>query len=452
MIARARSLLVFSDNINISELIDQMNYSETIEYLYSLLPMYQRVGTPAYKPGLDNIKKLCQALGNPQNDFPTIHIAGTNGKGSTSHYIASILQSAGYKNVGLHTSPHLKDFRERIKINGQLISEEEIIDFVAKQKDIIEQVDASFFELSVAMAFYYFSKHHCEIAVIETGMGGRLDSTNILNPILSVITNISFDHIATLGDTLEKIAFEKAGIIKPGIPVVIGETHPETKPVFLKKATESNSPVYFADDIYSVEMIVNDKNGLVVDVLRDSKPYLKALHSELRGLYQLKNIATVLCAVDRLIEQGYRISEENIRQGMAHVVSQTGLLGRWQTINTSPLTIADTGHNEAGIKEILQQLKTISYKKLHFVMGVVKDKDPGLVLKLLPEDAVYYFCKAAIPRALDEKELMEIAAGFGLKGQAFPNVKEALESARSNVSENDLVFVGGSTFVVAEAI
>jgi len=429
-----------------------MNYSETIEYLYSLLPIYQRVGAPAYKPGLENIKKFCDALGNPQQNFPAIHIAGTNGKGSTSHYLASILQSAGYKNVGLHTSPHLKDFRERIKINGYLISEDEVVDFVAKYKDIIEQVDASFFELSVAMAFYFFSKHNCEIAVIETGMGGRLDSTNIITPILSVITNISFDHMATLGDTLDKIAFEKAGIIKPGIPVVIGETQPETKPVFINKAKECKSPIYFADDIYTVRLASNDRNGLVVDVLKDSRDYLKALRSELRGVYQLKNIPTVLCAVDRLVEMKYVITEEHIRQGIAHVILQTGLLGRWQTISTSPLTIADTGHNEAGIKEIVTQLKTVPYKKLHFVFGVVKDKDPALVLGLLPKDATYYFCKAAIPRALDENELMQIATGFGLKGTAYPNVKEALESARSNASENDLIFVGGSTFVVAEAI
>jgi len=429
-----------------------LNYAETIEYLYSLLPIYQRVGAPAYKPGLENIKKLCEVLGNPQNDFPSIHIAGTNGKGSTSHYLASILQSAGYKNVGLHTSPHLKDFRERIKINGKLISEEEVIEFVANNKNIIETLDCSFFELSVSMAFYFFAKYHCEIAVIETGLGGRLDSTNIITPILSVITNISFDHMATLGDTLEKIAFEKAGIIKPGVPVVIGETQTETKPIFINKAKECNSPIYFADAIYSAKPSNENNSILVVDILKNNKDHIKGLHSELPGLYQLKNIQTVLCATDRLKEAGYIINDESIRNGLANVVTQTGLLGRWQTLSISPLTIADTGHNEAGIKEIVQQLKTIPYKKLHFVFGVVKDKDPALVLDLLPKDAIYYFCKADIPRALDEDELMQIASGFGLKGTAYPNVKEALESARSNASENDMVFIGGSTFVVAEAI
>ena len=429
-----------------------MTYPETIEYLYSLLPIYQRLGAPAYKPGLKNIQLLCDALGNPQNDFPCIHIAGTNGKGSVSHFIASILQSAGYKNVGLHTSPHLKDFRERIKISGADISEKEVIDFVASHKELIESLDCSFFELSVAMAFYFFSKAKCDVAVIETGMGGRLDSTNIINPVLSVITNISFDHMALLGDTLEKIAFEKAGIIKPGVPVVIGETQAETTPVFIKKAEECNSPIYFADAIYSASVADNANSHFSVTIFKNGENYITDLHPELRGLYQLKNIQTVLCAVDKLNEAGYTISKEHAIHGIENVVTQTKLLGRWQTLSTSPLTIADTGHNEAGIQEVLQQLKTVPYKKLHFVMGVVKDKDPALVLKLLPKDASYYFCKANIPRALDENELLDIAIGIGLKGTAYPNVTEALKAARSNASENDLVFVGGSTFVVAEAL
>ncbi len=433
-----------------------MNYSETIEYLYSLLPIYQRVGAPAYKPGLKNIELLCAEIGNPQNNFPTIHIAGTNGKGSTSHYIASILQSAGYKNVGLHTSPHLKDFRERIKISGAMISEQDVVDFVARYKGVIEHIDCSFFELSVAMAFYFFAKAKCDVAVIEVGMGGRLDSTNIITPVLSVITNISFDHMALLGDTLEKIAFEKAGIIKPNIPVVIGETQAETKPVFLKKAEECNAPIYFADDIYKTtnpgNSTENKKPYLVVDILKNGKTYISGLYSELVGSYQLKNIQTVFCAVDKLNETGYAISKEQAIHGIKNVITQTQLLGRWQTLSTNPLIIADTGHNEAGIKEVLNQLKTIPYKKLHFVFGIVKDKDPATVLKLLPKDATYYFSKANIPRSLDENELMEIAAGFGLKGKAYPNVKEALESARSNASENDIVFVGGSTFIVAEAL
>ncbi len=436
--------------------IHSMTYAEVLEYLYNRLPIYQRVGAPAYKPGLENIKLLCEALGNPQNNFPCIHIAGTNGKGSVSHYLASILQSAGYKNVGLHTSPHLKDFRERIKINRNDISEQDVIDFVARYKDLIERIDSSFFELSVAMAFYFFSKAKCDVAVIEVGMGGRLDSTNIINPILSVITNISFDHVATLGNTLEKIAFEKAGIIKPNIPVVIGETRPETKPVFLKKAAECKSAISFADTMYSVDTPrhINENNRayLLVDVLKNGENYITDLHSELIGLYQLKNIQTVLCAVDRLNEAGYTIRKEHVIDGVKNVITQTKLLGRWQILSISPLSIADTGHNEAGIKEIVQQLKTISYKKLHFVFGVVKDKDPAPVLKLLPKNAVYYFCKAGIPRALDENELIEIASKIGLKGSAYPTVKEALKAAQSNAKENDIIFIGGSTFVVAEAI
>jgi dihydrofolate synthase / folylpolyglutamate synthase len=433
-----------------------LNYAETIEYLYKLLPIYQRVGAPAYKPGLKNIQLLCDALGNPQNNFPSIHIAGTNGKGSVSHYIASILQSAGYKNVGLHTSPHLKDFRERIKINGIDIAEQDVIDFIETYKDLIEKTDSSFFELSVAMAFYFFSMAKCEVAVIETGMGGRLDSTNIITPVLSVITNISFDHVAILGDTLEKIAFEKAGIIKPDVPVVIGETASETKPVFLKKAAECHSIIYFADDIYAaVNPIHENKNGktfLSVDIIKNGTIYIPNLCSELIGLYQLKNIPTVLCAIDRLIEIGYTITIEHIVNGIENVVTQTGLLGRWQILSNKPLTIADTGHNEAGIKEVLQQLKTVPYKKLHFVFGVVKDKDPTPVLELLPKNATFYFCKANIPRSLDENELAEIASEFGIKGAAFSSVNEAVKAAQKNAGDGDLVFIGGSTFVVAEAI
>jgi dihydrofolate synthase / folylpolyglutamate synthase len=433
-----------------------MTYSETIEYLYQLLPIYQRVGAPAYKPGLKNIQLLCEELGNPQHDFPTIHIAGTNGKGSVSHYIASILQSAGYKNAGLHTSPHLKDFRERIKINGNDIPEQDVIDFITTNKELIERIDSSFFELSVAMAFYFFSKAKCEIAVIETGMGGRLDSTNIIMPVLSVITNISFDHVAILGDTLEKIAFEKAGIIKPDIPVVIGETQIETKPVFLKKAAECHSKIYFADDIFSAinprQLNKNGKTILFVDIFKNGTVYLKDLKSELIGLYQLKNIPAVLCAIDRLIESGYHITPENIIHGIEKVVTQTKLLGRWQILGHNPLTIADTGHNEAGIKEVLHQLKSVDYNNLHFVFGVVKDKDPSPVLKLLPKNAIYYFCKANIPRALDENELTEIALGLGIKGAAFSSVNEAVKAAQINARDGDLVFIGGSTFVVAEAL
>jgi dihydrofolate synthase/folylpolyglutamate synthase len=431
-------------------------YSEVLDYLYKRLPIFQRVGSIAYKGGLDNIIKLCNALGNPQNNFPVIHIAGTNGKGSTSHYLASILQSAGYKKVGLHTSPHLKDFKERIKISGELIPEKDVIDFVNANKELVEQMDCSFFELNVAMTFWYFAKEKCDIAVIETGLGGRLDSTNIVEPVASIITNISFDHVALLGDTLPKIAAEKAGIIKAGKLVVIGETQQETKPVFEQKAAELKSPIRFADSIYSITnartATKNNKPHLVIDVLKNGKPYLTELYSELNGLYQQKNICTVLATVDVLNESGYKISTENIRDGILKVVSQTGLLGRWQTLSTNPLTIADTGHNEAGIKEVIRQLGMLKYNHLHFVIGMVNDKEPNKVLSLLPKDVTYYFCKANIPRALDEKELSVIASKYGLKGEHFSTVKEALQAAQGSAAKNDLVFVGGSTFIVADAL
>jgi dihydrofolate synthase/folylpolyglutamate synthase len=431
-------------------------YSEVLRYLYSRLPMYQRVGSAAYKEGLDNIITLCSALDNPQNKIKSIHIAGTNGKGSVSHYLASILQSQGYKNVGLHTSPHLKDFRERIKINGAPVSEQKVVDFVNKHQDLIERINPSFFEISVAMTFDFFAEAKSEIAIIETGLGGRLDSTNILTPLLSVITNISFDHTALLGNTIEKIAYEKAGIIKPKISVVIGETQSETKQVFLNKAKECNSPIFFADEKYKAEnskiAAENGKPYLIADIYKEGKLHYSALHSELCGLYQLKNIPTALMAIDVLTDLGYAISTANIKQGIAEVITRTGLLGRWQTLATTPLTIADTGHNEAGIKEILAQLATITYKQLHFVFGMVNDKEHDKVLNLLPKNATYYFCKADIPRALDEKELQKLAAGYNLNGSAFPTVKEALKAAQTKAQKDDLILVGGSTFIVADAL
>lgn len=431
-------------------------YSEVISYLYSRLPMYQRVGSAAYKPGLDNIKALCEALGNPQNKTKYIHTAGTNGKGSVSHYLASILQCTGYKNVGLHTSPHLKDFRERIKINGIPVAEEKIVDFVNTNKELIERLDPSFFEISVAMAFYCFAEARAEIAVIETGLGGRLDSTNIVTPVLSVITNISFDHTATLGNTLAKIAYEKAGIIKPNIPVVIGETQEETKPVFEVKAQECNSPIYFADVEYKAAnaklVSQNNKPFLSIDIYKNGELKYPALQSELCGLYQLKNIPTVLKAVEVLNLQDCNISDDALKKGIAEVITRTGLLGRWQILSSNPLTIADTGHNEAGIKEVLAQLSTLTYNKLHFVFGMVNDKEHEPVLKLLPKNAHYYFCKAAIPRALNENELMQMASNHWLNGEAFPTVNEALKAAQANAAKNDIVLVGGSTFIVAEAI
>lgn len=431
-------------------------YSEVISYLYSRLPVFHRIGSAAYKPGLGNITALCQALGNPQDKLKVIHVAGTNGKGSVSHYLASILQSAGYKNVGLHTSPHLIDFRERIKINGIPVGEQKITDFVNKHKELIERLNPSFFEISVAMVFCFFAEANCEVCVIETGLGGRLDSTNIVHPVLSVITNISFDHMAFLGDTLAKIAVEKAGIIKPGVPVVIGETTAETKQVFIDKAKECNSKIVFAEEIYQAEnpsiASENGKPFLAIDINKDGELTYPSLHSELCGLYQTKNICTVLASVDMLNSIGYKISNDNVKQGIEKVISQTGLLGRWQTISANPLTIADIGHNEAGIKEIIVQLSTIKYKHLHFVMGMVNDKEHHAVIALLPKDATYYFCKANIPRALSEKELQKIAAEYNLRGETYPSVKEALSNAQAKAQKDDLVLVGGSTFIVAEAI
>ena len=467
---------IFTPPYRIRRSFSIMNtYDETIKYLYSRLPMYQRVGSIAYKPGLDNIKALCHALGNPQSKTKFIHIAGTNGKGSVSHYLASILQCAGYKNVGLHTSPHLKDFRERIRINGVAVAQEKIVDFVNTCKNTIEILNPSFFEISVAMAFYFFAEAKSEIAVIETGLGGRLDSTNIITPELSVITNISFDHTATLGNTLAKIAYEKAGIIKPGVPVVIGETNEETKPVFEQKAIECNSPIYFADKEYkAIHPKVASENGkpfLRMDIYINDILKYPSLRSELCGLYQLKNIPAVLASVDILNERvaphspkrehikanllnkpGHKLTDDAVKKGLAEVITQTGLLGRWQTLCDKPLTIADTGHNEAGIKEVLAQLSALKYNHLHFVFGMVNDKEYGPILKRLPQNALYYFCKANIPRALDEKKLVKYASEYGLAGSVFPTVKEALNAAQANAQKDDIVLVGGSTFVVAEAI
>lgn len=356
------------------------SYSEVIDYLYARLPVFHRIGPAAYKASLDNIIRLCDALDNPQRKFPVIHIAGTNGKGSTSHYLASALQSAGYKKVGLHTSPHLKDYRERIKINGVPIPEQDVIDFVNKHKKLAEEIECSFFELSVAMTFWYFANQGCDITVIETGLGGRLDSTNVVDPVLSVITNISFDHMALLGNTLPLIAAEKAGIIKPHKPVVIGETQEETKTVFEQKAKELHSSITFADSIYKIanahHVTENSKLYFEMDVVKNGEPYLQNLRSELNGLYQQKNICTVLAAVDVLNEARFTINEEAIRNGIGKVVSQTGLLGRWQILSSTPLTIADTGHNEAGIKEIIKQIDLTPHNNLHFAFGMVNDKEP----------------------------------------------------------------------------
>lgn len=405
-----------------------MNYQQTLDYLFSQLPMFQRVGASAYKADLNNTIELCKLLHHPEKNFKSIHIAGTNGKGSTSHMLASILQEAGYK-VGLYTSPHLKDFRERIKINGVMISEQEVVDFVIKHQSEFEQINLSFFEWTVGLAFDYFSKKQVDIAVIETGLGGRLDSTNVITPLVSVITNIGKDHTQFLGETLAKIASEKAGIIKENIPIIIGETQQETQQVFIDKALEKSAKIFFADKIITTNY-----------------------ESDLKGIYQEKNKKTVLAAIQQLMINGFSIAEENIKNGLLNVVKNTGLLGRWQILSENPLTICDTGHNEAGIKEVLKQISLTKHNHLHFVFGAVNDKEIDSILSMLPKNATYYFCQAKIPRALDVNVLYTKAKKIELKGNPYDSVENAIKQAKSNASVNDLVFVGGSTFVVAEAI
>ncbi len=424
-----------------------MNYKETLAWLFAQLPMYQREGKAAYKANLDNTLKLDQHFGSPHKHFKTIHVGGTNGKGSVSHMLASILQEAGYK-TGLYTSPHLKDFRERIKINGEMISEQYVIDFVEKNKDFFAEIKPSFFEMTVAMAFQYFAAQQIDIAVIEVGLGGRLDSTNIITPLASIITNISFDHMALLGDTLEKIAGEKAGIIKPGIPAIIGTRDAASDVVFVEKAKACGTTLEFASDNWTVERNeqneyrFTNKNGLVFDHVTP----------DLKGLYQRKNIPAVLETVLSLRNSGLHISDKNIFDSIANTIRNTGLLGRGQELAHKPYTICDTGHNIDGLTEIVAQLKTCKYRKLHFVMGMVNDKDVDSVLHILPKDANYYFCKASIPRAMDEHVLAEKAFACHLHGTTYPTVAEAYRAAREAAEEEDMIYIGGSTFVVAEVI
>ena len=416
--------------------------------------MFQRIGSAAYKANLDNTIAICRLLGNPENKFQSIHIAGTNGKGSTSHFIASILQSAGLK-VGLYTSPHLKDFRERIKINGEMIPQQYVVDFVEKHKNNFEKIQPSFFEMTVGLAFDYFAFQQVDLAIIEVGLGGRLDSTNVISPICSVITNISFDHSALLGDTLQKIAVEKAGIIKSETPIIIGETQEKIKNVFLEKAKQKNSPIIFADEKYktiNVRHINNGKLFLSMDILKQAETGCFHINSELLGLYQQKNIPTVLCTIDLLNENGFHISAKNIFDGIKNVVTQTGLLGRWQILSQNPLVIADCGHNEAGIKEVINQIENTPHRHLHFVLGMVNDKDISTILNLLPKDASYYYCEANIPRALNADELAKQAKKIGLNGKVYESVKTALTAAKNKAQLNDLIVIGGSTFTVAEVV
>jgi folylpolyglutamate synthase/dihydrofolate synthase len=403
-----------------------MNYQDTIQYLYNSTPVFEHVGASAYKEGLSNSWALDEHFNHPHTKFKTIHVAGTNGKGSCSHTIAAILQAEGYR-VGLFTSPHLVDFRERIKVNGDCISQEYVMDFVENERSFFEPLHPSFFELTTAMAFKYFADSHVDIAVIEVGLGGRLDCTNIITPILSVITNISFDHTQFLGDTLEKIAMEKAGIIKRDIPIVIGETTPETRNVFIQKAKEMNAPIFFAEEY--------------------NNPIANELDFELKGSYQLKNKQTILCAVSHL---PLSISPSSIKEGLSHVVELTGLMGRWQTIRERPTVICDTGHNVGGWQYLSQQIKSQPCKNLHIVFGMVDDKDIDTVMNMLPTNATYYFTQAQTKRAIPANIVKEKGKEHHLKGYVFPQVADAYKAALHHANEDDFIFVGGSSYIVAD--
>ena len=405
-----------------------MNYTDTLDWMFSQLPMFQRQGKTAFRKDLFNTIEFSKHLNFPEKKFKSIHVGGTNGKGSTSHMLASILQESGYK-VGLYTSPHLKDFRERIKVNGEVISEKEVVAFIENNKSFLESNSLSFFEMTVGMAFEYFAKQQVDIAIIEVGLGGRLDSTNIISPELSIITNIGLDHTQFLGETLAEIASEKAGIIKPIIPVVIGEYQSDIITIFKSKASENKAPLYIA-----------------------SQNVFKNYESDLKGGYQVHNIKTVVQSVEILRKIGYAISEENLVAGFKSVIKNTGLMGRWQEINKCPRAYCDTGHNKEGLLYVLNQLKNEKYEQLHFVFGVVNDKDLSTILNLFPKNAIYYFCKPDIPRGLNEKELQKQCLSNGLIGKTYSSVKEAYQNALNAAQTDDFVFVGGSTFVVAEVV
>jgi len=425
-------------------------YQLTLDYLFEQLPMFQRIGPPAFKKGLGNTLALLEAFHNPQQQFQAIHIAGTNGKGSVAHLLAAILQAAGYR-TGLYISPHYKDFRERIKVNGNYVSKAYVVDFTERHRALFDRIQPSFFEITVAMAFDYFAQQKVEVAVVETGLGGRLDSTNVLTPVLSIITNISLDHQQFLGDTLPLIAAEKAGIIKAHIPVVIGETHPETKPVFVAKAAEVEAQIVFADDHWRAEWKGETLTHSTYDLWREGQPEFLALEANLHGRYQSKNLQTVVQAVE-MLRSTFDISDQHFRDGLFNLKSRTKFMGRWQLIGTEPAVICDSAHNEGGLKTVLAQVAQFPCKQLHIVMGTVADKDLGLVLELFPKHARYYFCKANIPRGLDAKALQSRALAVGLKGRHYVSVKRALQAAKRQALPEDLIFVTGSIFVVAEVL
>jgi dihydrofolate synthase/folylpolyglutamate synthase len=439
-----------------------MTYPETLDYLYTQLPMFTRVGASAFKKDLTNTIELCKRIGDPQNGFKTIHVGGTNGKGSTSHMLAAVLQTAGYK-TGLYTSPHLRDFRERIRINGQMIAEQTVIDFVEQHKPDFEEIQPSFFEMTVALAFDVFAKEKVDIAIIEVGLGGRLDSTNIISPLLSIITNIGWDHMNMLGDTLQLIAGEKAGIIKPHTPVIIGEYQHDVADVFITKAKQQNAPYTFASHRFEVEVMPTAAPGNYLELLvrMNKVPDISALNFptkelelqlDLSGSYQIKNVKTVLSAVTQLRGLGYFIADNDIKTALKQVKTLTGLRGRWDVLSHSPLVICDTGHNPDGIAEVLKNIAATPHKQLHFVIGMVNDKDITKILGMLPQNATYYFCEPDMPRGLDALALREQALSSNLRGEAYADVPSAFKAAHLAAGADDLVFIGGSTFVVAEVV
>lgn len=426
-----------------------MSYADTLDYLYTRLPMFSRIGAAAYKKDLTNTLALCEELGQPQETFKTIHIAGTNGKGSVSHMLASVLQTAGYK-TGLYTSPHLQDFRERIRVNGQMVPESFVVDFTEQIKPAIDRIEPSFFEITVAMAFAYFAQEKVDVAVIETGLGGRLDSTNVIHPELAVITNIGWDHMNMLGDTLELIAGEKAGIIKPGVPVVIGEWLSETRPVFEQTAKARQAPIVFAGEQRDV-ISTSWENGLLNVQVASSHTTGKETYTlDLPGIYQARNLLTVLASLDILQQKDWNITAAQISEGLRHAKRNTGLRGRWEILRKEPLLVVDVAHNVNGMEQMLEQIRCTPHRQLHLVMGMVRDKDSSAVFNLLPRDARYYFTRAQIPRALPEEELKELATKAGLEGQAYSNVHTALYAASLKAQKEDLIIVCGSIFLAGE--
>lgn len=428
----------------------QTAYQQTLDYLYGRLPMFSRIGKAALKPDLTNTTRLCAALDNPEIEFKSVHIAGTNGKGSVSHMLAAILQEAGYK-VGLYTSPHLIDFRERIRINGEMISREWVVDFVESNKSIIEEIEPSFFEITVAMAFKVFADSKVDIAIIETGLGGRLDSTNVITPLVSVITNIDYDHTDLLGKTLPEIAFEKAGIIKQQVPVVIGQQRPETERVFFEQAVHKQSPVYYAESLWDMVRTGQDSSLQHFKAVNRGKREMHDISTDLNGSYQQHNLRTTLATID-VLTASFAIDFKHIRSALSKVKKLTGLRGRWDIINTAPLMIADVAHNPAGITAVLSQWQKVPAREKHIVIGFVKDKDVENVLSLLPKDATYHFCNASIPRALDAEELRGMAAAYDLTGTSYETVADAVRTVRDSINTEDAVLITGSFFIVGEAM